>query len=64
MTRHILTAITLAVVLLGALITPVAALAQQATAAATPIPERTAPLGLGSDTLPEDGPASSRSSRT
>jgi hypothetical protein len=57
MTRHILTTITLAVVLLGALVSPAATAARQATPAASPIPERTAPLGLGTIALPEDGPA-------
>jgi hypothetical protein len=57
MTRHIPTIITLVVVVLGALIAPGAALARQATPAASPVPERTAPLGLGTVTLPEDGPA-------
>jgi len=54
MTRHIPTIITLAVVLLGALIAPGAARARQATPAASPIPEQTAPLGIGTVTLPED----------
>ena len=53
--RHIQIAIAFAVVLLGTLISP--AFAQQATPERPEIPQQTAPLGVATVTLPEDGPA-------
>ena len=53
--RHIQIAIAFAVVLLGTLINP--AFAQQATPERPEIPQQTAPLGVATVTLPEDGPA-------
>ena len=55
MMRHIQIAIILAVVLLGTPISP--AFAQQATPERPEIPQQTAPLGVATVTLPEEGPA-------